>query len=321
MFQLAVDRLAPLIKPEQILVITRQDQSALLSSQAPDLPSNNFIYEPIARGTAPAIGLAAIHLLQKDPQAVMAVLTADHYITNRERFQQVLDAAFSVARDGHLVTLGIKPSSPSTAFGYIKQGQSLGAVHDLQVYQVEQFIEKPMMDVAKEMQVLGSYSWNSGMFVWRAERILEEFKDQMPELYAQLMEVNAALRGPDTHEALMRIWNRVNEQTIDYGVMEHAKDVVVIPIDIGWTDVGNWESLSELLPQNQDGNIFIGPHKEIDTHNTFIFGGKRLIATIGVKDIVIVDSEDALLVCTKKRAQEVRQIVDLLKMSGENNWL
>lgn len=321
MFQHAVDRLAPLFKPEQIYVVTRQDQSALLSSQVPELPSSNFINEPVGRGTAPAIGLAAIHLLQRDPEAIMAVLTADHFIADQDRFRQALGAASSVAGDGHLVTLGIKPTSSSTAFGYIEQGQSFGVVYDLQVFRVEKFIEKPKMDVAGNMVASGKYSWNSGMFVWRVDRILEEFKVQMPELYAQLLEVKAALGEPETKEVLAHVWDQVAEQTIDYGVMEHAKDAVVIPIDIGWTDVGSWASLSELLPRDLHGNIVVGPFEEIDTHNTLVFGGKRLIATIGVKDIVIVDSEDALLICAKKREQEVRQMVNLLKANGENEWL
>ena len=171
------------------------------------------------------------------------------------------------------------------------------------------------------MVVSGKYSWNSGMFVWRVDRILEEFRAQMPDLYAQLMKVEAALESVDAKVVLGRVWNQVAEQTIDYGVMEHAKDVVVFPVDIGWTDVGSWASLAELLPPDQEGNIFVGPYKEIDTHNTFVFGGKRLVATIGLKDIVIVDSEDALLVCAKQREQEVREIVERLKKDGDNQWL
>jgi mannose-1-phosphate guanylyltransferase len=321
MFQHAVDRLAPLFQPKQIYVVTREDQSALLSSQIPELPQTNFINEPVGRGTAPAIGLAAIQLRKRDPKAIMAVLTADHYITSTEQFRRVLAAACSVALDGHLVTLGIKPASPSTGFGYIQQGKSLGLVHDFPVFRVERFIEKPASDVAQQMVASGEYSWNSGMFVWRVDRILEEFQNQMPDLYAQLMEVEAALGRLDYKAVLLRAWNRVAEQTIDYGVMEHAADVVVIPVDIGWTDVGSWASLAELLSPDQDGNIFVGPHKEIDTHNTLIFGGKRLVATIGVQDMMIVDSEDALLVCAKGREQKVREIVERLKMNGDSQWL
>ena len=321
MFQHAVDRLAPLFQPEQIYVVTRKDQSALLSSQVPDLPLSNFINEPVGRGTAPAIGLAAVHLRQRDPEATMAVLTADHYITSTEQFQQALETASSIAKDGHLVTLGIKPVSPSTGFGYIQQGESMGIIHGFPFFRVERFTEKPTLDVARQMVTSGKYSWNSGMFVWRVDRILEEFQNQMPDLYALLLEVEAALERPDYQAVLVQVWNGVSEQTIDYGVMEHAKDVVVIPVEIGWTDVGSWASLAELLPPDQDGNIFIGPYKEIDTHNTLVFGGKRLVATIGVKDMVIVDSEDALLVCAKKREQEVREIVEHLKSNGESQWL
>jgi len=321
MFQHAVDRLAPLFQPDQIFVVTREDQSALLSSQAPELPLSNFINEPVGRGTAPAIGLAAVHLCQMDPEAIMAVLTADHFINDTVQFRRVLEAASLMAQNGHLVTLGIKPASPSTGFGYIQQGESMGTADYFPVFRVERFIEKPALEVARQMVTNGKYSWNSGMFIWRVDRILAEFQSQMPELFAHLMEVEAALRRPDYKAVLERVWNQVAEQTVDYGILEHAQDVVVIPVDIGWTDVGSWASLAELLPPNQDGNIFIGPCKEIDTHNTFVFGGKRLVATIGVKDIVIVDSEDALLVCAKTREQEVRDIVEQLKSNGERQWL
>jgi mannose-1-phosphate guanylyltransferase len=321
MFQQAVDRLAPIFKPEQIYVVTRQDQTTLLSPQVPELPSSNFINEPVGRGTAPAIGLAAIHLLKRDPGAIMAVLTADHYIANLVRFRQALEAAYTIAREGHLVTLGIKPTSPSAGFGYIEQDQAIGKVEGFQVFLVKRFTEKPSSYIARQMIISGKYTWNSGMFVWRVDRILEEFREQMPGLFAQLMEVKTALERSEDSEVLKRVWSQLTEQTIDYGVMEHARDVVVIPIDIGWTDVGSWDSLAELLPHDQDGNIFIGPYKEIDTHNTFVFGGKRLVATIGLKDIVIVDSEDALLVCAKTREQEVREIVEQLKANGDKQWL
>jgi mannose-1-phosphate guanylyltransferase len=302
-------------------VVTRQDQSALLASQVPDLPSSNFINEPVGRGTAPAIGLAAVYLQHKDPEAVMAVLTADHFITNHERFHQALKAASSLAQNGNLVTLGIKPTSPSSAFGYIEQEQGGETVHELPFFRVKCFTEKPSPVVAQRMIASGKYSWNSGMFIWRADRILEEFEKQMPELYSQLLEVKSALVEGRAKEVIERVWNQVKEVTIDYGVMEYARDIVVIPVDIGWTDVGNWASLAELLPADKDGNIFIGPCKEIDTQNTLVFGGKRLVATIGLKDIVIVDSEDALLVCARSREQEVREIVERLKASGESQWL
>ena len=321
MFQHAVDRLAPLFPPERIYVVTREDQCALLSSQVPELPLSNFINEPVARGTAPAIGLAAIQLRRRDPSAIMAVLTADHYVTSTAEFRRVLEAAALVAADGSLVTLGIKPASASTGFGYIEQGPSLGTVHDFPVFCVQRFIEKPAPELAGKMLTSGRYSWNSGMFVWQVHRILEEFRSQMPDLYAQLTLVEASLGGPDFPDVLRSVWGQVREQTIDYGVMENARGVVVIPVELGWTDVGSWASLAELLPPDQNGNVFVGPHKEIDTHNTLVFGGRRLVATIGVQDIVIVDSEDAVLVCARQREQEVREIVERLKTNGDSQWL
>jgi mannose-1-phosphate guanylyltransferase len=204
MFQHAVDRLAPLFQPEQIFVVTREDQSVLLSSQIPELPSSNFISEPVGRGTAPAIGLAAIHLRERDPKAIMAVLTADHYITNTEQFRRVLEIACCVAQDGHLVTLGIKPASPSTGFGYIHQGELFSLVHDFPVFRVERFIEKPALDAARQMVTSGEYSWNSGMFAWRVDHILEEFQNQMPDLYDQMMEVETALGTLDYKDILLR---------------------------------------------------------------------------------------------------------------------
>jgi len=322
MFEHAVDRLAPLFQPEQIFVVTGAKHVAALAAQAPELPPENFIIEPEGRGTAPCIGLGAIHLHRQDssdwqsdlhPEAIMAVLTADHFITNTARFRQVLAAAAQVAEAGHLVTLGITPSSPSTGFGYVKQGRSLGTVEGFPVFRAERFTEKPDQETAIHMVESGEYSWNSGMFIWRVDRIMEEFERQMPGFYRQLIEVKATLGTPAYLPTLDRVWSQVARQTIDYGVMEGAEDVAVIPVDIGWSDVGSWASLSELLPADEKGNIIVGPHVGIDTQETLVFGGKRLIATIGLEGMVIVDTDDALLVCPMEREQEVREIVRRLE--------
>ncbi len=321
MFQHATDRLNPLFPSENIFVVTREDQSNQLSSQVPTIPISNYILEPIGRGTAPAIGLAALHLRRKDKDAVMAVLTADHFISDTDQFHHVLEAAFLLAYQGHLVTLGIKPESPSTGFGYIQQGESLNPVLDYEVFRVDCFIEKPDLKTAQNMMSDGGYSWNSGMFVWRVDRILKEFEKQMPEFYAQLMEVDAAIDTPTYQKVLNKVWHDVNKQTIDYGVMENASDVVVIPVDIGWTDIGSWASMSDLYQPNSEGNIVKGPYVGIDSHDSIFFGEKRLVATIGVNDLVIVDTKDALLVCAKGREQEVRDIVELLNKNKLQKWL
>jgi len=321
MFEHAVDRIAPLFQPEEIFVVTGAEHVASLAAQAPELPAENFIVEPEGRGTAPAIGLGALHLLHQDPEAIMAVLTADHFIAEVERFRQVLTAAAQVAEEGYLVTLGITPSSPSTGYGYIKQGEILDTVEGFQVFCAERFTEKPSLETALHMVESGEYSWNSGMFVWRVGRVMAEFQRQMAEFYVQLAEVRATLGTPGYEPTLNRVWPQVAKQTIDYGVMEGAERVAVIPVDIGWSDVGSWASLLELLEADEAGNIVVGPHVGIDTQGTLIFGGKRLIATIGLEGLVIVDTEDTLLVCTQEREQEVRTLVRELEARGETKYL
>lgn len=321
MFQHSVDRLAPVFKPESIFVVTRAEHAPILSEQVPELPQANFIIEPEGRGTAPAIALAAIHLRRLDPQATMVVVTADHYIAKEAVFRHAVQAAIQAAEQGHLVTLGISPTAPSTGYGYIQQGRQLGTALDLDYFQVERFTEKPDLDTARRMVQSGQYSWNSGMFVWRVDRIMEEFARQMPEFYAQLSQVEKTLATPAYEETLKHIWPRVAKQTIDYGVMEGAADVVVFPVEIGWSDIGSWASLLELLPPDAEGNIITGPTLGIDTHDSLIFGKDRLIATIGIHGLVIVDTADALLICPKEREQEVREVVRRLGEAGQERWL
>ena len=321
MFQQAVDRCDPLFPPERIFIVTRAAHAATLIAQAPQIPASNFLIEPEGRGTAAAVGLAAIHLRQHDPYAVMAVVTADHYISDADAFRRAFSAAAETAREGFLVTLGIKPASPATGYGYIHQGESLGEVQGLAAYRVDRFVEKPDFETAEQMLASGEYSWNSGMFVWHVNSILEEFERQMPALYEQLEGLATYLDSSCYSDALQRIWPQVAKQTIDYGIMEGARDVAVLPVEIGWTDVGSWGSLFGLLPADAQGNSWVGPHLGIDTHNTLVFGSNRLVATIGVDDLVIVDTDDALLVCTKEREQEVKEIVRRLSQDKREAWL
>lgn len=323
MFEHAVDRIAPIFQPEEIFVVAGDEHVPDLSSQAPELPLDNFIVEPQGRGTAPCIGLGAIHLEKRDPEAVMVVLTADHYIADVERFRKVLNAAAKVAEEGPLVTLGITPSSPSTGYGYIQQGESMSTVDNFDVFQVKKFTEKPSAETALHMMESGEYTWNSGMFIWRVDRIMEEFQKQMPDLYVQLAEIEATLGGEGYEPTLRRVWPQVVKQAIDYGVMEGADNVAVIPVDIGWSDVGSWGSLAELLPADESGNVIVGPHLGLETRDTLIFGNgeNRLIATVGVEGMVIVDTDDALLVCPMEREQEVRELVRELENQDKVDYL
>jgi mannose-1-phosphate guanylyltransferase len=322
MFQLAVERLAPLFSPEQIYVVTAQDQVGALLRQAPHLPGGNFIVEPLPRGTAPAIGLAALMLRRTDPEATMAVLTADHYIADAQAFRSTLAAAYQLAQRGHLVTLGITPSFASTGFGYIERGELLGEFEAHPAYHVQAFREKPDHATAERFLASGQHTWNSGMFIWRVDRILAEFERQMPHFYAQLMRIDAALGSDREHAALAYEWPRVAAQTIDYGIMEDAQDVAVLPASIGWSDIGSWATLLDILPGDEHGNVVIDAELlEVDTGHTLVYGNNRLVATIGLNDLVIVDTDDVLLICPSERAQDVRQLVDKLRANSGGRYL
>jgi len=313
MFQYAVERIASFFAWDRILVVTRATHAPILMEQTPDMPAENFILEPEGRGTAPAIGLAAVHLQQRDPNAIMAILTADHFITETERFCRVLKAAELIAKDGSLVTLGIRPSSASTGFGYIHQGSALGEKNGFSYFAVCGFTEKPDPTTAQQMFASGEYSWNSGMFIWQVARILSEFERQMPDFYFKLQNIRTVLGTSKYPAMLEKTWLTVAKETIDYGIMEGARQVVVIPIEIGWTDIGSWGSLLELLPADNEGNVLIGNHLEIDTKDTLVFGSKRLVATMGVRDLIIIDTDDAVMICAKNREQDVKAIVTKLK--------
>jgi mannose-1-phosphate guanylyltransferase len=319
MFQASVDRLEGLFPPERILVVTAAHYADDLQRQCPDLPRANFILEPAPRGTAPAIALSAREVQRRDGQAVMACLTADHFIGNVERFRQLLVAAREAAEQNYLVTLGIAPTSPATGFGYIQRGAWLGEFHGFAAFRAERFKEKPSAAEAEKLAVDGRHSWNSGMFVWRVDRIWAEFERQMPDL----AQVVGGLEQQATPEQQAAAWNEAPNTTIDYGIMEGAQDVVVIPADgLDWSDIGTWEALLNILDRDSAGNVVVGAdHLSVETTDTLIHTVRgssraRLIATIGVSDLVIVDTEDVLLVCRRDRSQEVKALVDHLKQSA-----
>lgn len=312
LFQIAVDRLAPLFPPERILVVTNAAYAPGLHAQRPALPAENFIIEPAPKGTAPALGLAALAIRRRTPNGVMACLTADHFMQDEARFRDLLVAAADVAQRGFLVTLGIEPTFPSTGFGYIQRESVLGTFGAFEAYHAARFREKPPLELAREMVADGQHSWNSGMFVWRVERLLEEFAWQMPGFHHQLTQIEA---DPASLES---VWPNVIDKTIDYGVMEGAEQVAVIPAaGLGWNDVGSWEALFEVLPADEAGNVILGAEwLGIESQATLVHNSnpqRKLVAAIGVSDLVIVDTGDVLLVCPRDRAQDVRAAVNALK--------
>lgn len=324
-FQMAVDRMYGLIPAEHILVVTTEDQAPGLIEQAPQIPVINFLLEPMPRGTASVVGLAAIALRQRCEDAGMIVVTADHMITNVARFHQLLKAGMQVARRNYLVTLGIQPTYPATGYGYIQLGEEIGNFDQIMVYQAKRFKEKPDPETARTFLTMGDHSWNSGMFLWRVEKILEEIQASMPELFKYLQTIEKDWNTDRRDETIHAVWPQIQPQTIDYGIMEKAKNVAVLPADnLGWSDVGSWLSLYELIHGNDQDNILLtGKAIEINaTGNLAVTeDAGKLITLIGVENLVIVDTPNALLVCRKEAAEQVRTAVNQIRQLGYSEYL
>jgi mannose-1-phosphate guanylyltransferase len=326
LFQISVDRLKGLFPVEQIYVVTAASQAEELQSEIPEIPEENYVLEPEPRGTASAIGLSAVVLQKRDPQAMMAVVTADHFIKNEKKFLHILKAGREAASQGYLVTLGIRPTFPAVGFGYIQRGGYLDTFSGVDVFIAQRFVEKPDRQTAESYFKGEEHSWNSGMFIWRTEVILGEIERQMPTLHSALLKIGETYDTPQKEEVFKKYWMSLYSETIDYGIMEQAKNVVVVPArGLGWSDVGNWSAIYHVLPDDDQGNVIqCKDHMGINTNNTLVFANgnsDRLIATIGIEDLVIVDTGDVLLVCSREQAQDVREIVNLLKEKGKIEYL
>lgn len=320
-------RIEPLIPPDRVFVITNGTCAPIVREQIPQLPRDNVIVEPAGRNTAPCIGLAALYLRQLDPEGVMVVLPADHLIREAAHFREVLKVVAEVAQDGHLVTMGIQPDSPHTGYGYIQRGDFLHQIGQHSVYQVARFTEKPDEATARRFLASGQYYWNSGMFGWKVSAILEAIEVHLPALHAQLMTIEAALGSQREREVLEEVWREVESISVDYGVMERADKTAqqcraaVIPIDVGWSDVGSWATVAELLSRDTKDNVVIGEHIGIDTTGSLLYSSGRLIATIGLRDMIVVNTGDAVLICPRARAQEVKDLVDELREKQKDKYL
>jgi len=326
LFEIAVDRLLGLFPADRILVVTSGFQAEIFQQELPEIPAGNYIIEPSGRDTAAAIGLAAVFLKMRDPDAVMAVVTADHYIEREGRFLHVLRAANQVAAEGYLVTLGIQPTFPSTGFGYIQQGSYLGTYENIVVFKAESFKEKPDARKAVEFLEGEDHSWNSGMFIWQVDKVLGEIKRQMPQLNGALAKISAAWDTPDYQDVLNKVWENLDKVSIDFGIMEGAQNVAVIPArGLGWSDVGSWNAVYDVLPKSAEGNVInCKDNISVDTTDSLIFANgesDRLIVTLGVSDLVIVDTKDVLMVCEKSYAQNVKNVVNQLNEKGKKDYL
>lgn len=325
MIQDACARLLPVIPPDRTFIVTNSLLQRVIRKQLPDIPESNIIVEPASRSTAACVGLAAVYLQKKDPNAIMATFAADHLIRDTATFQEDLKFASDLARESDaLVTFGIPPVRPETGFGYIHAGETLAenpAAPGHTARRVARFVEKPDAETAQKFFQSPDYFVNSGMFVWKVSVILEEIGRWLPDMRRGLDAIAAAIDTPLELKALGENFSSFESISIDKGVMEKTGRAVMAPARFDWSDLGSWSALYDVWPKDKNNNACIGRKLTVDTHNTLIYSPNKLVAAVGVSDLVIVETDDALLVCHKDRAQDVSGLVDLMRIKRMEEYL
>ncbi|MEK6670723.1 MAG: mannose-1-phosphate guanylyltransferase/mannose-6-phosphate isomerase, partial [Nitrospirota bacterium] len=304
--------------PNRVMISTNPAQAESIRVQLSEWKeaiSENFVLEPEGRNTAPAIALVALELVRRDPDAIMLVVPADHIVKGQRAFDAAVSLAATLAQQDYLVTFGIKPIRPETGYGYIKPNRTvtLGKQGTLKGHPVSRFVEKPNATKAAQYLKAGDYYWNSGMFVWRAATILNEISRHQPALFRGIEQIGQLIQAGASRPAIDDLYRTLTPVSIDTGVMERSKKAAIVPVSFQWSDVGSWGSLDEVAPKDQAGNVVVGRVVDIDSRRSIVYGDRRLVATIGLTDMVVVDTPDATLVCPKSRAQDVKQLVDILK--------
>lgn len=322
MIQLTIERLKSLVDIVDVYIVTNKDYKNLVLEQIEGIPEENILLEPVAKNTAPCIGLAAMHIKKKYEDAVMIVLPSDHLIKYNEIYIDTLKAAIEVAKeDENLITIGITPSYPETGYGYINFGRDEEDIKRSNIYRVKRFVEKPNLETAKEYLSSGRYLWNSGMFVWKSSTILNNFRSLLAETYEGLEKIYETIGSEEEEYILEREFSKFESESIDYGIMERAGNIYTIPGSFGWDDVGSWLALERINRTNEDGNVIKGNVITINSKKSIIQGQDKLIAAIGVEDLIVVDTEDALLIASKDSTQEVKKVIENLKICNRNEYL
>ena len=319
MIQLTVDRIRQLVDIEDVYIATDRAYKALVQEQLPEIPEENILCEPVGRNTAPCVGLGAVHMAKKYGDAVMIVLPSDQLIKYNAIFLTALDDACAVAEQGdYLVTLGITPDRPETGYGYIKflPDRPLD-----RAFAVERFVEKPDLETAKSYLAAEQYLWNSGMFVWKVSTILANIKRYLPETYTGLQRIREAIGTAEEQTVMERVFLGFQTVSIDYGVMEKAESIYTILGSFGWDDVGSWPAVERLQTSNEFGNVVNGNAVTVDTWRTVIQGGEKLIAAVGLEDMIVVDTPDALLICKKEHAGDIRKVLENLRICNCTEYL
>jgi mannose-1-phosphate guanylyltransferase len=325
MIQNTVKRVSGLIEPENILIVTSKVQKPLVAKQLPNIPAENIIVEPLGRNTAPCIGLAALFVKRRDPEAVMVVLPADHLMEDEQEFRRVLNLAIWVAYEsGKLITVGIQPLRPETGYGYIQvvdEDDGTNPYFSRGVYKVKTFAEKPNLLTARQFLLSGDFLWNSGMFIWRADTILTAIHRSLPEMYTELSKIDDAIGSDKFDQVLETAYRIIRNISIDYGVMEKAHEVYVLKGNFGWSDVGSWDEVYRISGKDEQGNSVTGRAFLHDTRNSLVYSGDRFVATIGVDDLIVITTDHGVLVCKQGRSQDVKEVVDYLRRKQLNDFL
>lgn len=319
MIQHTVERILPLVDMEDIYIATNREYRGLAEQQLPGIPKENILCEPIGRNTAPCVGMGAVHINKKYEDALMIVLPSDHLIKYNSMFVNVLKDACEVAEQGtNLTTIGITPNYPETGYGYIKfdADQNLG-----RAYGVDCFVEKPSIEKAKEYVANELYLWNSGMFVWKVSSILYNMQKFMPATYEGLMKIKEAIGTEEQESVLETEFTKMESESIDYGIMEKADNIYVLPGTFGWDDVGSWLAVGRIKKSNEFGNVVSGNVITVNSKNSIIEGSDKLIATVGVNNMIVVDTEDALLICDKDHAGEIKKVLENLRICNRNEYI
>ncbi len=315
-----IDRLEGNVNKEDIFVVTNVTQAGLmLEATEGRIRADHVLAEPAARNTAACIGYAAMEILKKYGDGIMCILPSDHYIKKTDVYKKVIGDAIRVADETDaLVTIGIQPTFPSTGYGYICHDEDKSG--DC-YYDVKQFVEKPDLKTAKEYVLSGKYLWNSGMFIWKASVIIRYFEKLLPDVYDCLKKIGEAMNTEREKEVINGVYPVIPKISIDYGIMERADKALVLEGDFGWSDVGSWDALEALYDKDDHGNITYGEQVHIDTHDCIIYAKDKLVTTIGLENMVVVETEDAVLVCDKSRVQEVKKIVEALEEGNKQEYL
>jgi mannose-1-phosphate guanylyltransferase/mannose-6-phosphate isomerase len=313
MIQETLERVAPLVPPEQSWVVTGQHMADLVQEHLPVIAPDHILREPMGRGSAPAIAWIAARIAQQDPDAIMAIFSSDAVIEYADRLRQTLRLAYQLAEQGKLVTIGIQPDKPETGYGYIHFAQEICTDYGYSAHQAERFVEKPDLVTAQRYLDDGHYVWNAGIFIWSVRAILDECQKHLPDTIDKISTIVHARGTEREQQTLLEVWPTISNTTIDYGILEKTDNLAVIPANLGWNDVGNWQQYGSLFPADEQGVHAVGEHRGLGSQNVIVYNNtQRRVYTIGLEDVIIVEMDDMTVICHKSHVQRVKELAEQL---------